>query len=250
MSGRAEIGDEELSAYLDGEFDAARQDEIARLIQSDPALAERVAAMQSDMRFLRELYAPIVAQPLPPSWRARIESHGRGRTIRVYGSIAAMAATIVLAAICLPLVMRFWPSPQGPDIIADALAAQSGSVAPQASLATAARDVASSVISQALAMRLKAPDLSRMGYSLEAVKIYAGTRGNQPVELVYRNAQNDAFSLYLHRPVGAPRFDQFKRGGERVCIWQDDVLGTVMVGEMSAPEMQRLASLSYTGLTL
>jgi anti-sigma factor RsiW len=56
------------------------------------------------------------------------------------------------------------------------------------------------------------------------------------------------FALYLRHPSGPARFDQFKQGRLRVCIWQDEVLGTVMTGEMSAAEMQRLASLAYTGL--
>jgi hypothetical protein len=38
------------------------------------------------------------------------------------------------------------------------------------------------------------------------------------------------------------------RGRVRVCLWQDDVLATVMVGEMSAAEMLRVASLAYNGL--
>ena len=56
------------------------------------------------------------------------------------------------------------------------------------------------------------------------------------------------FALYLRRPSGRAAFDQYKQGSLRVCIWQDDVLGAVMTGEMSAAEMQRLASLAYTRL--
>jgi len=33
-----------------------------------------------------------------------------------------------------------------------------------------------------------------------------------------------------------------------VCLWQDDVLSTVMVGKMAAAEMLRVASLAYNGL--
>jgi anti-sigma factor RsiW len=36
----------------------------------------------------------------------------------------------------------------------------------------------------------------------------------------------------------------------RICIWQDEELSTVMLGEMSAGEMARVASLAYSGLTL
>jgi len=272
MTQQPEIGDEELSAYIDGELDSVQYQKIAQRVQSNSRLAERVTALQSDMALLRRIYAPVAERPLPASWRERIRHYaGTDRDRAPSGApaelkprgpwhagmmralpvpVLALAATIVLAVICAPLVTRLWLSPQKPDIIAQALAAQSGLVTPRASVVTTARDVASRVISEALAMRLKAPDLSRMGYSLEGVKTYGGARGNRPVELVYRNAQNGVFTLYLQRPLGPARFDQFRRGRERICIWQDDVLGTVMVGEMSAPEMQRLASLSYTGLTL
>jgi anti-sigma factor RsiW len=36
----------------------------------------------------------------------------------------------------------------------------------------------------------------------------------------------------------------------RICIWQDDIIGTVMVGDMSAGEMARAASAAYAGLNL
>jgi anti-sigma factor RsiW len=88
-----------------------------------------------------------------------------------------------------------------------------------------------------------------MGYRLATVQIYGGVPGGQAVELVYRGRENRVFTLYLRHSTSAPRFDQFQTSGIRVCIWQDDVLGTVMAGKMSAAEMQRLASLAYTGLT-
>ncbi len=73
--------------------------------------------------------------------------------------------------------------------------------------------------------------------------------GGKSVELRYRRrARNRDFALYVRHPSSAVRFDQYKRAGLRICVWQDDVLGTVMTGPISAAEMQRLASLAYTGL--
>jgi hypothetical protein len=80
------------------------------------------------------------------------------------------------------------------------------------------------------------------------LRVYGNAPAGKGVELLYRHKDNRVFALYLRRPSGAPRFDQYKQGKLRVCIWQDDVLGAVMTGEMSAAEMQRLASLAYTGL--
>jgi anti-sigma factor RsiW len=97
-------------------------------------------------------------------------------------------------------------------------------------------------------MHVSAPDLQRMGYNLVGLRVYGHAPAGKGVELLYRHKDNRVFALYLRHPSGAPRFDQYKQGKLRVCIWQDDVLGAVMTGEMSAAEMQRLASLAYTGL--
>jgi anti-sigma factor RsiW len=97
-------------------------------------------------------------------------------------------------------------------------------------------------------MPVKAPDLTRLGYRLASMAVYNGTPGGNAVELVYRKADGRDFTLYVRHASDAPRFDQFERAGLRVCIWQDEVLGTVMSGKMSAAEMQRLAALAYSGL--
>ena len=106
------------------------------------------------------------------------------------------------------------------------------------------------VLSAALSETLKAPDLSKLGYRLANIRVYSGVPGGKAVELAYRDAQNRLFTLYLRHPSGPPRVDLVERDGMRICIWQDDVLGTVMLGEMSAGEMARIASLAYSGLTL
>jgi anti-sigma factor RsiW len=115
--------------------------------------------------------------------------------------------------------------------------------------AFATPEMADQMLTAALGMMLKAPDLNRMGYSLATIRTYSDVPGGSSVELDYRNAENRLFTLYLRRPSGPARIELLERAGTRICIWQDDVLGTVMLGEMSAGEMARLASLAYAGLT-
>ena len=80
--------------------------------------------------------------------------------------------------------------------------------------------------------------------------MYPHAPGGSAAELLYRDRQDRLFTLYVRRSDGSARFDQFKRAGLRVCVWQDDQLGMVMAGDVSTAAMQRLASLAYTGLTL
>lgn len=140
--------------------------------------------------------------------------------------------------------------PHEEPIVEEALAARNDAMPARQILAlnTAQAAAATRTLASALGMHVSAPDLQRMGYNLVGLRVYGRAPAGKGVELLYRHKDNRVFALYLRHPSGAPRFDQYKQGKLRVCIWQDDVLGAVMTGEMSAAEMQRLASLAYTGL--
>ena len=96
-------------------------------------------------------------------------------------------------------------------------------------------------------MPLKLPDLTKAGYTLAQVAVLP-EHGAKAVRIDYRNDANQVFTLYLSASSGHEAFDIVKRGDLRICLWQDDVLSTVMMGEMSAAEMLRVASLAYNGL--
>ena len=59
-----------------------------------------------------------------------------------------------------------------------------------------------------------------------------------------------AYSITVRKSAGAARFDLLRRGSLRVCIWQDDVVGAVITGQMSAGAMMRVASRAYADLDL
>ena len=58
--------------------------------------------------------------------------------------------------------------------------------------------------------------------------------------LLYRGSNNELLTLYLRRSDGKVRADQWRQNGLRVCVWQDDVLGMVVAGNVSTAAMQRL----------
>jgi anti-sigma factor RsiW len=180
-----------------------------------------------------------------------IEEHTPRTDWRLTGwRITALAASIVLV-LGLTVLVRQSSAPPGNDIVAEALAARANLIQPRAFVAIrSAADAHSQnlIMARALDTTVKAPDMSRMGYQLVGIQSYAAPA--RSFELLYRDREGRAFTLYLRRSAGAPRFDQFEQNGLRVCVWQDDVVGTVMAGQMSAAEMQRMASLAYTGLTL
>lgn len=258
MSHETGITTEELSAYIDGELDPARTAEIEKLIAGDTELASRAAAFRADQDRLLQIFGPLRDVPTPPKWVQMVEERTAAQSAPraphgpyTQRGIFALAASLLLM-IGLGLGYLRYFNTQEDTIISEAVAARSDAVHPEQSFAAntfQSPDSGDRVVASTLMMNLKAPDLSRMGYRLENVSVYTDVPGGKAVELGYRDAQNRLFTLYLRHPSGPARVDLLQRDGMRLCIWQDEELGTVMLGEMSAGEMARLASLAYSGLT-
>lgn len=253
MSGIPE--DLELHAYIDGELDAERAQAFEARMESDSALAERVAAYRADKDMLKRVFAPAAERPIPTEWIALALGSVAPRRApiswpiqwRLVGSIAAVVVVCVIGAV------SYWERQPGgaSDVVQAALEARTNTArAPEViSIPSgAATQQYNTVLSSTVALKVKVPDLHRMGYKLTGIVLYPNAPG--AAELLYRDDSNRSFTLYLRRSDGKPRFDQFERDGLRVCVWQDEVLSTVMAGNVSTAAMQRLASLAYTGLTL
>jgi anti-sigma factor RsiW len=251
MTEQLQISDENLHAFIDGELPADRCAAVEAAIACDPHLGQRVALFRADKARIAETYGPLLDAPVPAQWIALIENPPRRRwPFAPLQAIAAIAAAL-LVLIGGPMLYRQEIAPHEEPIVEEALAARSDALPTQQAIAVnalAKSAVANRAMQAALAMPVKAPDLSRMGYTLVGLRTYDRVSSGKAVELLYRHGGNRTFALYVRKPSGPPRFDQYKQGSLRVCIWQDDVIGTVMTGEMSAAEMQRLASLAYTGL--
>ncbi len=250
MTGRPSINEELLHAFIDDELSQAEHTRVAQMIAEDTALSQRVAAFRADKAALQQAYGPLAERPLPKEWIARIEEETGRRRIPQLAPWAAIAAALIVAVVSA-IYFRSAPADGEDGIIREAIAARSHALSPRETLV--ARDVAQArvidrAMTNSLKMKLRAPDLARMGYKLASAQVYGGVPGGKAVELVYRGAGNRDLTIYVRRPTSAVRFEQFKRNGLRICIWQDDVLGTVITGTISAAEMQRIASLAYTGL--
>ena len=251
MSAETEIDDVELHASIDGELDAAHSQALEARIAADPALAERIAAFRSDMNMLKRVYAPLIDRPIPEEWLAL--AHGapaparRSMSWRLIGSVAAAVALAVIGTI------GYWESrPQPASEVVQAALDARGSQAEKIIAIRAGENAEryDAVLSSTVALKVKVPDLKRLGYELTGIRLYPHSAGGSAAELLYRDSGDQVFTLYLRRSDGKPRFDQFERDGLRVCVWQDEVLSTVMAANVSTAAMQRLASLAYTGLTL
>jgi anti-sigma factor RsiW len=251
MTLRSDFREEDLHALIDGELDSQERARIEAIVEADRDLRDRLALYRADKTRIRAIYGGGMSEPLPAEWIARIEDtctppRGQRHVVR----LAALAASLLLV---LGGVIAWRVSVTSPrsDVVAEALAARDGTLQPEGRLAAASPRVVlaeNRVMTRTLDARVKAPDLSRMGYRLVGINEYSAPA--RAFELRYADRRGKIFTLYLRRSSGAPRFDQFGVRDLRVCVWQDNVIGMVMAGTVSVPQMQRLASLAYTGLEM
>jgi anti-sigma factor RsiW len=107
----------------------------------------------------------------------------------------------------------------------------------------AARDA---LLVHAVGLKLRAPDLKRLGWRLAELDTYASGAALRYAAVADRRT----LTLFVRRSAGTPRFDILKDGAVRICIWQDEVVGAVMMGDMTAGQMMRVASAAYVDLNL
>jgi anti-sigma factor RsiW len=234
------ISDEDLHAYIDGALEEERAVVVREALAENAALAERVAQFQADKAMFKSVYGPLIEQPLPAEWVARADRRPRTN----WRMACAIAAALLVVALG-PVAWRHYTPATQTDVVDVALNAREGAPVGDRHIfpdgKTSSYDAA---FRQTVASNVRIPDLSRMGFKPRGLHLY-----DKAAEIVYRGPQDQLFTLYVRRSDGAARFDQFERRGLRVCIWQDDQISTVMAGNISAAVMQRLATLSYTGLT-
>jgi anti-sigma factor RsiW len=241
------ISDLDLSAYLDGELDETRRREVESELAGDPSLALRLDTLRGDMDRLRRVHAPLAAQNLP----ARLIAATRPRRSQILqrAAIAALglAASVVLA-LWLGGVLPVHP--QVEPIVAEAIAARDGTMLPDhaatsAELQPPGRDA---LLQAALARPLRVPSLDKAGFALQSLATYDDPHHGRSVEITYRDARQRIFTVYLRAAGTGDRFELRQQDGLQVCLWQTDSLGVVMLGDMQAREMLRLASLTYADL--
>jgi len=242
----------ELHAFIDDELAPSRLAEIAAILREDPALAARVAAYEADRDRLRMAFESFADEPPPAAWIGQIEAAmvARRKTVVTRRfAIAGAAGAMALAASVAGIV--YWQRPGDRTIVAEAEAARDGQLEGGLSGSdplppAAARDT---LLQSATGMRVRAPDLLRFGFHLTRIELF-GPPGGGAAQLRYSDPGERMLTIYVRASDGTVRFDILRRGETRVCIWQDDVVGAVIIAPVSAAEMLHIASSAYTDLNL
>jgi anti-sigma factor RsiW len=239
----------DLHAFIDGELPPGRAAAVEAAIARDPVLVARVRDFRADKLALIAAYGPLADAPVPLALQAAARAGTRPPVTRRWGRYVVLAGAAALAAsLLLTLVPR---APRDPAI-EQALAARDNARTPSRELD--GRDpvsvaAANQAMSAMLGNPVRAPDLGRAGFKLISAEIYGQTSPGA-VQLRYEDGTRRLFTLFLRPSAGPDTFEVTERGSVRICVWQNADLTAVMTGEMSTPELFRLASLAYSSLSL
>ena len=254
MSNPTGMTDEDLNALIDGELSPAHARRVEEALCADSSLAARANAFAADKHALRATYDPIADAPLPAAWLARIDAATAPivpvaslarRDTRRRRALFSFAIAACLAIVASVTLLR--PQPHD-TILAEAAAARRDATQPVLRLAGAALldvNARNAALHHAVGLALRAPDLSALHWRLTELETYP-----HAAALRYRSDSGQSLTVYVRPSAGPPRFDLLKDGKIRTCIWQDEVVGAVMMGDMSAGQMMRVASAAYLSLNL
>ena len=245
------LGEEELHAFIDGELDEVRADAVAAIIAASPELSERVERFVIDKDMIARAYGPLIEQPLPATLRqavtgARPVAPTRA-PMRFLPAAMALAAAIVAAVIAYPMLSGLGGDP----LVAEALAVRDGQVHAERQFAdteiasAATRD---QLVQTALSVPVKVPNLEKAGYRLTAITAYPDKGGHKALQISYSGRRGVLFTMYMRQTAGADRFELSRLKDMQVCVWQNDDLSVVMLGEMPAHEMLKVATATYADL--
>jgi anti-sigma factor RsiW len=245
MSERMLMEDWALHAYADGELDAAGRGEIEALLARDPAARADVAAWQRQKDAIRQAYAGVLSEPVPPAIRAVLAgSRRRGWS---FGWPTALAAS--LAFLLIGGAAGWWLAPAPPSLAQYALGAHAiyaGDTARPIELAAADKTELAAWFSNRLGRDMEIPDLTADGFNLLGGRLVP-VADRPTALLMYEDAMKRRLTVFVEASGGegeAP-VQVLERNGLIACYWRDGALAFAIAGPLPRDAMMTLAKSVY-----
>ena len=255
------ITDELLSAYVDGELEAADRERVDAWLQSHPEDRARVQAWQADRAALAALFNPVLDEPAPAALRATVwRRQGPPRW-----AMAAAAAGLLLAggvlggagvwqwqgkahAVQLAQMKQQMAAGTAQGWVQRAAFAHSiYTNEPRHAVEVGAQE---EHLSRWLTRRIDIPvklfDLKAQGFDLVGGRLLPDGPGKS-AQLMYQDADKRRVTVYLRKPEqGADTAFRFEQQGKLgMFYWVEEDAGYALVGELPRDTLLALAKSIY-----
>ena len=246
---RRDISESDLHAYLDGELEPSRRDEVDAHVASQPEEAARVAAYERLNEALRARYDSVLDEPVPPNL---LRPRKAPRVLR-YAAVVGWLALGGFAG----WQLHGWhagedraSAPPWARRAAVAHIVYSPEVRHPVEVGADQEDHLVAWLSKRLGTPLKIPHLNGVGYALVGGRLLPGEQG-PAAQFMYQDAQGQRLTLYVrsHREQSRETAFRFAQDGSiRVFYWIDRGLGFALSAELEKDELLRVANAVYRQL--
>jgi anti-sigma factor RsiW len=245
---RRNIEDWALHAYVDGEVPADLRAEIELRLSQDPELAAVVEDWRNQKRLIREVYDPVLSEPLPPQLTA-IQRLPVSNRIHPLAAMVAAMLLLLLGGVAGWFAAHRAISLESDTLVADALTAHkvyTAEVRHPVEVGAGESDHLATWLSKRIGHSFKIPDLAGEGYTLLGGRLLVAA-GQPAAQLMYEDQSKRRITLFLVGNAGntetAIRIEQ--RGPLTACYWLDGPLGFAVAGELDRDRIMALAHEVY-----
>lgn len=259
------ISEADFQAYVDGCLPRSRLAEIEDYLAEHPAEAERLQAYREQKAALRELFDPVLDEPLPATLRELAErpaarDRPAQRTVLARWSLHRVAAGLAIALLGGAAGWLGHGQYQAVDRLAQAVPlSRQAAVAHVVYSPDVRRPVEVSAeqeeqlvkwLSKRLGTPVSPPKLGAIGYELVGGRLLPGNSG--PVaQFMYQEGSGQRLTLYLSTENALSRDTGFRfaREGEiNVFYWVDGQFAYALSGSIAKGELAKVATAVYDQL--
>lgn len=251
------ISEEQLSAWVDGELDAANRQQVEAWLKQSPEDAARAQRWAADRDALRDLFALPVDEPVPPRLRAAVWHRAR---LPRWAMAAAAAGLLVAGAVAggggvwqwqqrqlAGLQLRMAAGTAQGWVQRAALAHSIYTIEPRHAVEVQAQE---EHLARWLTRRIEVPvklfDLREQGFDLVGGRLLPDGPGKS-AQLMYQDAKGLRVTVYLRKPENgveaAFRYEQ--HGALGLFYWVEEGCGYALVGELPRQTLLALAEAIY-----
>ena len=257
------IIESDLHAYADGRLDATRRAEVEAYLALNPEAAERAAEYARQNAALRELYATVLAEPVPQRMVGAATRLNRVRTMALAASWVAIGAFIGLLAggiagwtLHPDALQQAALDPETEMVRTAAIAHATYSPEVRHPVEVGADQEAHLVawLSKRLGAPVRAPRLDSVGLTLVGGRLLPGEAGPSglPVptaQFMYQCQKGRRVTLYVRSEGtdhGETAFRYARDGGVGVFYWIDRRFGYALSSsDMDRDELLKIANVAY-----
>lgn len=260
------ITEADLHAYVDGRLEESRRAEVAAYLGSHPEEAERVRVYMEQNQRIRELFNPVINEPVPERLRELVspppvtEGSHHASTYMSRWSLGRIAAGFMIAVISgvggWAAHDKFQPAdrmarmPSLPRQAAIAHVVYSPDVRRPVEVGAEHEDQLVAWLSKRLGTPIHPPKLGTLGYELIGGRLLPGNSG--PVaQFMYHDATGQRLTLYVSTENTSNRDTAFRfaqEGPVNVFYWIDGQFGYALSAGIPKAELGRIATAVYEQL--